>query len=94
MAEWWVPRRTGGSYQHHHPLGSGALGRALRAASFVQVEVCAAALLHTDGERLQRSLLRLLVPLYALARRLPVLSWLVRAVAPLLDAVAYRGQRP
>lgn len=94
MAEWWVPRRTGGSYQHHHPLGSGALGRALRAASFVQVEVRAAALLHTDGERLQRSLLRLLVPLYALARRLPVLSWLVRAVAPLLDAVAYRGQRP
>lgn len=92
MAEWWVSARTGGSYRHHHPLGSGALHRALRAASFVRVEVRAAVPLHSDGERLQHSPLRLLVPLYAMARRLPVLSWVVRAVAPLLDVVAHRGQ--
>lgn len=90
MAEWWVTARTGGSYRHHHPLGSGALRRALRAASFARVEVRAAALLRTDRERVQHAPLRMLMPLYTMARRMPVLSWLVRAVAPLLDAVAYR----
>lgn len=95
MAEWWVMARTGGSYRHHHPMGGGALRRALQAAGFARVDVRAAALLRTDRERLSESSLRvvapLAVPLYALACRVPVLSWLVRAVAPLLDAVAYRG---
>ncbi len=88
LAEWWVRARTGGSYQHHHPLGSGALRRALQAASFDRVQVRAAALLRTDRERLSRSPLRVVVPLYAVALRVPGLSWVVRAVAPLLDAVA------
>ena len=95
MAEWWVMARTGGSYRHHHPLGSGALRRALRAAAFERVAVRAAALLRTDRDRLLQSPLRLVaplaVPLYAVACRVPVLSWVVRTVAPLLDAVAYRG---
>ncbi len=91
MAEWWVRARTGGSYRHHRPLGSGALRQALQAAQFEQVHVRAAALLRTDRERLSHSLLRLAVPLYAVAQRVPVLSGMLRAVAPLLDATATRG---
>lgn len=91
MAEWWVRARTGGSYRHHRPLGGGALRQALQAAQFEQVHVRAAALLRTDRERLSRSLLRVAVPLYAVAQRVPVLSGMLRAVAPLLDATATRG---
>ena len=68
---------------------------ALSTAGVITVSAHAATLLRTDRERLSQSPLRvvapLAVPLYALACRVPVLSWVVRMVAPLLDAVAYRG---
>ena len=91
MAEWWVRARTGGSYRHHHPLGGDALRRALETVPFERVQVRAATLLHTDRERLSHSPFRAAVPLYAAAQRVPLLSWILRLVAPVLDATATRG---
>ena len=91
VAECWVRLRTGQSYRHHHPLGCGALRRALRAARFTTVTVEAAQLLSADRARLSRSPLRALLPAYEWVRRTPVLSMVLRLVAPLLDASATRA---
>ncbi len=92
VAEWWVQRRTGSTYRHHHPRGSAELARALRGAGFESIRVEAAAPLASDRRRLERSPLRHAMALYAALRRTPLVGPCIRAIAPLLDAHADKAR--
>lgn len=82
-ADAYVGWRSGQSYAHHHPLSSPELLAALRGAGFADVRVRAARMLESDRARLGSA--GAVAPIYEALRAAPVVSRLVRAVAPLIE---------
>lgn len=88
-ADGYVRWRGGQGYRHHRVLSVRELRRAFQVAGFRNVNVAPAPLLPSDHARLG-GVGRLISPVYAMARSLPVLPAIMRWIAPLLEA---RGRR-
>ena len=84
LADRYVRWRGGQGYAHHRPLSSRELRRGMRRAGFTAVRVEPASLLATERARLGSAQWAGLA--YERARRLPLVSAVLRASAPLLEA--------
>jgi SAM-dependent methyltransferase len=84
LADRYVRWRGGQGYAHHRPLSSRELRRGMHAAGFTGVRVEPASLLPTERARLGGAQWAGLA--YERARRLPVVSAVLRGSAPLLEA--------
>ncbi|HEX5071857.1 MAG TPA: methyltransferase domain-containing protein [Gemmatimonadaceae bacterium] len=84
LADRYVRWRGGQGYAHHRPLSSRELRRGMRRAGFTAVRVEPASLLAIERARLGSAQWAGLA--YERARRLPLVSAVLRASAPLLEA--------
>ncbi|HKS05492.1 MAG TPA: methyltransferase domain-containing protein [Gemmatimonadaceae bacterium] len=86
-ADRYVHWRSGLRYQHHRPISAGETRSALRSAGFRDVRVGAARVLNEERATLGAAG-RALTPVYAAARRTPLVSNALALCAPLLEASA------
>ena len=82
----YVRWRSGRGYEQHHPWSVSELSCALRRAGFSDVSVAAASTLPSELVGAGTGM-RLLAPLYQIARRLPILRRGVTQIAPILEIV-------
>jgi ubiquinone/menaquinone biosynthesis C-methylase UbiE/uncharacterized protein YbaR (Trm112 family) len=86
-ADRYVRWRTGIGYEHHRPLSRRELRGSLLAAGFHRVKVGAARVLDQERATLGR-VAASLVPMYAAARRVPIVRAALAWCAPLLEVSA------